>query len=258
LAISLVLGAAVLPVFSTQDARAVDQAASRTPVLVELFTSEGCSDCPPADALLQKIDREQPVSGAEVIVMSEHVDYWDGAGWRDPYSSHEYSERQSAYAEHLRLGGIYTPQMIVDGRFGFIGSNEKRAIQAIQSARQGERAQVSLSSIRWTDSSMIALHVTTGTLPVSVSGPADVFLATADESDQSSVSRGENSGRTLTHVAVLRTLTRVGTADRSSGFSGDAKIWIRPGNSQNLRIVAIVQEAKAGRVWGVASGRISR
>src|SRR6266852_1957427 len=135
--------------------------APRTPVLVELFTSEGCSSCPPADALLERLDRSQPVRGADRIVLSEHVDYWNDIGWKDPYSSHEYSERQSAYAEQFGLRSIYTPQMVVDGHFEFVGSDERRARQAIESATKVVKAPVSLSSSR-SDEKTAILHIETG------------------------------------------------------------------------------------------------
>jgi hypothetical protein len=231
--------------------------AQRTPVLVELFTSEGCSDCPPADALLERLDRSQPVGGAELIVLSEHVDYWNYIGWSDPYSSHEYSERQGAYAGHFGLGSVYTPQMVVDGRFELVGSDQRRAIRAIESATKAEKIPVSVSLIHWEANNMATLHVSAGQLPSSIGArSADVVIATADESDESHVVRGENAGRTLRHIAVLRSLTRVGTVDESGEFSRDVKININRRNADNLRVVAFVQESLVGRVLGAGSARL--
>ena len=226
----------------------------RAPVLVELFTSEGCSSCPPADALLQRLDQSQPVSTAELIVLSEHVDYWNGIGWRDPYSSHEYSERQSAYAARFGSGGIYTPQMVVDGRFEFVGSDERRASQAIREAAKAPKAQVHIRLGSSDEAGIV--HVEAGPLPSTSSRlSAGVFLALADDTDESRVSRGENAGRTLQHVAVVRSLTRIGTVDSSSEFSRDFDLKSK--NHANLRLVVIVQEPDAGRVLGAGLTRLS-
>jgi len=231
---------------------------SRTPVLIELFTSEGCSSCPPADALLERLDRSQPARDADLIVLSEHVDYWNDIGWRDPYSSHEYSERQSAYASHFGLSSIYTPQMVVDGHFEFVGSDERRAAQAIENATKGAKTPVTISLIHLSGDHTVVLHLETGPLPSSFAGDyAEVLIATADDMDESHVSRGENAGRTLKHVAVLRNLIQVGKVSRTDKFSQDVSVYLSKLDPRNIRLVAIVQEPMAGRVWGVESAKLS-
>ena len=230
---------------------------SPTPILLELFTSEGCSSCPPADALLERLDRSQPVHGAELIVLSEHVDYWNDIGWKDPYSSHEYSERQSAYAAQFGNRGIYTPQMVVDGHFEFVGSDEREATKAIEDAATAPKVPVTISS-NFSDGRTLTLHVETGSLPSSVRAESvSVFLAMADNSDESHVSRGENAGRTLKHVAVVRSLLRIGAVDKDTGFSRDMRFDLKAKNPRDLRMVVIVQEENAGRVWGAGLARFS-
>ena len=255
----------ILTILSLRNTHAAGAAArptmddtSRAPVLVELFTSEGCSSCPPADALLERLDRSQPVNGADLIVLSEHVDYWNDIGWKDPFSSHEYSERQSAYAGHFGLGSIYTPQMVVDGHIELVGSDERRAIQAVETETKVAKVQVSLSAIRFDGANKVSLHLEAGPLPSSVSAKsANLFLAIADDSDESHVSRGENAGRTLKHVAVLRELVPVGTVGRTDRFSQDITVRLGNRNQGSLRILAIIQEPAVGRVLGVGLARLS-
>jgi len=253
-----VLGALLLPRLEAMGraTHPANDTALHTPVLVELFTSEGCSDCPPADALLERLDRSQPINGTELIVLSEHVDYWNDIGWKDPFSSHEYSERQGAYANQFGLSSVYTPQMVVDGHIQLVGSDERGAIQAIENATKAEKIPVSLSSVHFQGDNIV-LHLEAGPSPVSTSERfANVLVAIADESDQSNVSRGENAGRTLKHVAVLRDLLRVGALDRSGKFSQDVTVNFNRGNKGNLRVVAIIQEPTGGRVLGVGSARL--
>jgi hypothetical protein len=229
----------------------------RTPVLIELFTSEGCSSCPPADALLEKLDRSQPVTGAELIVLSEHVDYWNDIGWKDPYSSHEYSERQSAYAARFGRGSVYTPQMVIDGHLELVGSDERKAIAAVENETKFAKVPMSLSAIRFDNNNKLSMHIEAGPLGTpSAAHSASLFLAIADDSDESQVSRGENAGRTLKHVAVLRSFVPVGTVGKSDKVSRDLTVNFNNQNQRRLRIVGIIQEPSAGRVLGVASARL--
>src|SRR6266478_7900020 len=154
---------------ASAEPKSISDATARTPVLIELFTSEGCSNCPPADALLERLDRFQPVRDAELIVLSEHVDYWDGIGWKDPYSSRAFSIRQDDYAHRFRLEGPYTPQMVVDGGMQFVGSDERRAIQVIEDAAKVGKVRVVLSSIHLEGDNTLAVHVESGPLASSAS-----------------------------------------------------------------------------------------
>jgi hypothetical protein len=231
-------------------ARAAD---SRIPVLVELFTSEGCSSCPPADKFLEKLDR-QPVPGAEMIVLSEHVDYWNHIGWKDPYSSHLYSDRQSAYDDRFGLDSVYTPQMVVDGTTEFVGSNMGLADKAFAKALNTPKISVHLSSVSLEPDHTLRARVEAEAIPSSFGEPeVEVYVVLALNRAESHVSGGENGGRTLSHVAVVRDLVKVGPLKHDNGFSQDVRLKLESGlDTHNIRVIAFVQEPKQGKVLGAA------
>jgi hypothetical protein len=227
----------------------------RVPVLVELFTSEGCSSCPPADELLNRLDQSQPVAGVEVIALSEHVDYWNRLGWADPFSSAQFSERQNDYANVFGPDEIYTPQMIVDGRVQFVGSNSSRASSAIATAARDPKAEMTVTLAKRTtslaDEVPIDIHV--ANLPsVSAGDTAELMLAITESGLRSNVSRGENSGRKLTHTAVVRKLAGLGSL--SGSFNGETTVRIeKQWNRSSLKVVVFVQERASRRVLGATS-----
>jgi hypothetical protein len=223
----------------------------RTPVLVELFTSEGCSSCPPADAFLQKLDG-QPIAGEEVIVLSEHVDYWNHIGWKDPYSARFYSDRQSTYARRLGLDSVYTPQIVVDGTGQFVGSDEALADKAFAKALNKPKVAVRLSSVSLGATNVLLAHLETGALAASFGlREADIYVAVALNRAESQVSRGENAGRKLSHVAVVRSMVKIGTFRQGQTCEHDVQLKLEPGtDTHNLRLIAFVQEVGQGRVIG--------
>ena len=249
----LSIGAWILAV-TPQPLRGSDPGSgARTPVLVELFTSEGCSSCPPADRFLQTLD-EQPIAGTEMIVLSEHVDYWNHIGWKDPYSASFYSQRQSAYAKRFGLDSVYTPQMVVDGTSEFVGSNSGLADKAFRKALGVPKLSVHLSSISADASNTLHAHLETGALDASF-GPreADVYVAVALNRAESQVSAGENAGHRLAHVSVVKSLTKVGALKQGQVLAQDVQLKLELGSDpRSLRLIAFVQEPRQGRVLGAA------
>ena len=222
------------------------------PVLVELFTSEGCSSCPPADALLQQLDRTQPVGGADLIVLSEHVDYWNHIGWTDPFSSRFFSDRQSAYAGRFGLSSVYTPQMVVDGAVEFVGSDSRLASQAVQKALAAPKVAIRISGVSLDASKTLQAHIDTDALPEnSKVRKADVYLVVALNHAESQVLRGENGGRRLTHVGVVQSLTKIGSIEAGKTFSQDVHIKLDSRTDPaNLRVIAFIQQPGQAQVLG--------
>ncbi|WP_028204560.1 DUF1223 domain-containing protein [Paraburkholderia nodosa] len=171
--------------------------ASARPVVVELFTSEGCSSCPPADAYLSELSRDRQ----EVLPLAFHVTYWDGLGWRDPYSLEAATQRQAEYS--ARFGeSAYTPQMVIDGQKGLVGSNRRAAEAAIAIARKADEAGVEVSGVR--HGGTLSVMVGRGT------GHGQILLVGYDTAHVTEVGRGENTGRTLRESNIVRSIQAVG------------------------------------------------
>jgi hypothetical protein len=254
---SFAVASALLGVFISLPAIAAAQTpqTNRTPVLVELFTSEGCSSCPPADALLAKLDQAQPINGADIIVLGEHVDYWDGQGWHDRFSSHQYTERQNEYCGRLHVDSSYTPQMIVDGTDQFVGNDAAHAVRAIQHAAQSPKIKLTLSQ-PVVDGRKVSASVSIPASTVQTKG--DLYAALVDPTDTTEVRGGENGGRRLQHAGVVRSLQRVGSLKELGAgpvsFSLNAPGDAKPGQ---MRVVVFAQQSGLGTVLGAASAGVT-
>ena len=224
-----------------------------TPILLELFTSEGCSSCPPVDALLEQMDVSQPVPGAELIVLSEHADYWDHEGWKDPYSSSLLTDRQSGYVRALGLNTPYTPQVIVDGTIELRANGTEQVIQILEKATAAPKLPVRISAVTTDPDSPAVLRARIEVDGDSAKRRADIYVAVALDHAESQVTRGENGGRHLTHVAVVQELTKVGKLEKGKNFDQSVRLKLMPGtDSKNIRIIAFAQEPGLGRVLGTA------
>ena len=223
----------------------------RTPVIVELFTSEGCSSCPPADAILAQLDRDQPAQNADIIILGEHVDYWDQLGWHDRFSSANFTQRQHDYQYLFKLDDIYTPQAIVNGSAQFTGTDRDGIKNAVLEAAphtvplEFTSVQIRRDSVTFTLANAPATH------PEYV----DVYAALVDPTDTTEVHGGENNSRTLHHAGVVRSLAQVGSSWHMRNL-GEHPFTVQlrtPESLNGMRLVVFAQTKHIGPVLGAAS-----
>ena len=240
-------------------------AAAQTPVVVELFTSEGCSSCPPADQVLSRLESprygnagksKQVVMvppGVQVITLGEHVDYWDQLGWKDKFSSPLFSARQQDYGKAFHLESVYTPEIVVNGQKEVLGSDSRAVQEAIGKAAKEPQAQV---AITMTSAQTISFSVSK--LPPG-SHEAEILLGVTEGGLVTSVFGGENSGRQLRHSAVVRSLTSLGRLDprRPGEYSAVAQLNLRQDwNRANVTLVLFIQDRVTRHILGAASVKL--
>jgi hypothetical protein len=221
---------------------------SSVPVLVELFTSEGCSSCPPADQLLSVLVTKQPVAGVTVIGLELHVDYWDALGWKDPASLGGATARQQAYSRVFGADRVYTPQMVVDGRDELIGSDQGAARRAIDRAVRRPHARVEPRGT--VDGTTAAGEVVVTGIPADAAKETlEATLVLTENNVTTEVKRGENGGRTLHHDALVRQIVGLGRVVGSEPLRWHVPLqaaWQR----DRLNAVVFVQSRKSLRIWG--------
>ncbi len=217
-------------------------------MLLELFTSEGCSSCPPADALLEQLSGRTTPSGQLLVALSEHVTYWNRLGWSDQFSSDRFTDRQGSYSRRFGLEGVYTPQLVVNGEVQVVGSDRREVEAAIASQRRHATPAIHLLQARRSDR---GIEIAFTVAPEAANGD-DLYAVVADDLDRSEVLRGENGGRTLSHVAVARSLTRL---RRKEVDAGPQTVFLPlPPNAQSAQhVVLFLQAHDQGPVRSIAS-----
>ena len=212
--------------------------AARQPVLVELFTSQGCYSCPPADRLLGRL-----AEGDDLVALGYHVTYWDRLGWPDPFATDWGTSRQYAYGRTISQGRVYTPQMVIDGQVHEVGSNERRVRAAIDAAARAPHPATPM--LRWSAPGRLRID-----LPAAAAAAgADIWLVRFDRERQTEILRGENGGKRLAYHQVARERQALGQYD---GRARVLETAVEPGQGKNWGVAVIVQHPGPGRVWGAA------
>ncbi|MEO8885454.1 MAG: DUF1223 domain-containing protein [Mucilaginibacter sp.] len=223
---------------------AINKVAAPGFAVVELYTSEGCSSCPPADELVAKIQKE--VTDQPVYILAFHVDYWNRLGWKDVFSDAAYSKRQGDYARYLKIESVYTPQIVVNGKKEFVGSEEGTLRNAIKGALQSQpAAKIVLSDVKTMGRQATIHYDVDGN-----TGNTTLLFALVEKAARTMVKAGENSGRALSHVQIVRNLQSI---NLNKGKNGVSNVTLPNGiNTGNYEIIALLQNTITGEISAAA------
>jgi hypothetical protein len=235
---------------------AKDIGGKRTSVLVELFTSEGCSDCPPANELLTRLSRYQEIPGADIVPLSEHVDYFNTRAWSDPFSSAQFTARQDDYVRDFRRSEPYTPEMVVDGRSEFVGSDVDTAGRAIEAASARPHATVSITASE-AGSDRVSLRIQVSGLSGAAGVQPHLFVAVTEDGLHSDVTGGENSGHRLSYWGVVRRLVAMRWVSSADGPFTTSVALDPSWRHDRLNFVAFLQNPATGEILGCGAAKLS-
>ena len=214
--------------------------------LVELFTSEGCSSCPAADVILEEVQKNY--SDKNVLVLSYHVDYWDKLGWKDIFSDASFTHRQEYYSTIFRLNTIYTPQVIVNGKKEFIGSNKSKLISTIEE-QLNEKTPVSIK--------LKAIQNTEGRIDVQYSAEGadakreQAILVLIQKMSTNEIKKGENQGKTLHHINIVRNIFYLPLKERTTNFTLPAGF-----SKEDFFVAGFIQDKRSGKIKAMQSASV--
>jgi hypothetical protein len=235
------------------EATLVPNVPGRTVVVLELFTSQGCSSCPAADRLLSKIGRDENLRDL-VIPLAFHVDYWNSLGWSDRLSSAEWTARQNAYAQAFHREEVFTPQLVVNGRVDLNGTDEDGVLRQIDAATTGPSARVSVA-VAQEGARRLAVEVTAESAEGLGVKRLDAYVVAFESGLSTVVRRGENSGRTLEDDFVVRRLVRAFSFSPTSGVRRQKRLTIdldKEWVPANVGVAAFLQDPETMRIYGAA------
>ena len=214
--------------------------------LVELFTSEGCSSCPPADALLEEVQKKY--SDKNVLVLSYHVDYWDKLGWKDIFSNALFTERQEYYSNIFRLNNIYTPQAVVNGKKEFLGSNKSKLISSIDEQLDAKPvASIKLNGLQNTEGKINVQYSTEGT----DAKKEQAILVLIQKMATNEIKKGENKGKTLRHINIVRNIFYLPLKERTTNFTLPAGL-----QKEDVFVAGFIQDKRSGKIRAMQSSSV--